>query len=65
MKFYGIDLVGYGTQQFKGANVNILAGWSEKIFDVINLTEQGYGKLVKIIEAYNEVSDYANTDAEG
>lgn len=65
VKFYGIDLVGYGTQQFKGENVNILAGWSEKIFDVINLIEQGYGELVKIIEAYNEVSDYANTDAEG
>lgn len=64
VQFHGIDLIGYGTQQFKGKNVNILAGWSEKIFDVINLSEQGFGNLVKIIENYDEVSDYANADAE-
>ena len=65
VKFHGIDLVGYGTQQFKGKNVDILAGWSEKIFDIIHLSEQGYGNFVKIIENYDEVSDYVNADAEG
>lgn len=49
---HAIDLQGYGTQQFHGHNVNILAGWSEKIFDFILLAEQGEGNLEKRIEEY-------------
>lgn len=49
---HAIDLQGYGTQQFHGAKTNVIAGWSEKIFDFIKLAEQGEGNLVKTIEGY-------------
>ena len=49
---HAIDLQGYGTQQFHGAKTNIVAGWSEKVFDFILLAEQGEGNLEKKIAAY-------------
>ena len=49
---HAIDLQGYGTQQFHGAKTNIIAGWSEKVFDFIKLAEQGEGNLEKTIEQY-------------
>ena len=49
---HAIDLQGYGTQQFHGAKTNIIAGWSEKVFDFINLAEAGVGSLEKTIAAY-------------
>lgn len=49
---HAIDLMGYGTQQFHGAKTNIIAGWSEKVFDFILLAEQGVGSLEKTIEEY-------------
>jgi|WetSurMetagenome_2_1015567.scaffolds.fasta_scaffold13707_4 60 kDa SS-A/Ro ribonucleoprotein len=49
---HAIDLQGYGTQQFKGKNVNIMAGWSEKVLEFINLTEKGTDSLSKRIEGY-------------
>lgn len=49
---HAVDLQGYGTQQFTGAKTNIIAGWSEKVFDFINLAEQGEGSLEKTIENY-------------
>lgn len=49
---HAIDLQGYGTQQFHGPRTNIIAGWSEKVFDFILLAEQGEGTLGKAIEAY-------------
>lgn len=49
---HAIDLQGYGTQQFHGAKTNVIAGWSEKVFDFILLAEQGEGTLEKAIEAY-------------
>ena len=49
---HAIDLQGYGTQQFHGAKTNIIAGWSEKVFDFIKLAEQGEGNLEKTIENY-------------
>ena len=50
---HAIDLMGYGTQQFTGPKTNIIAGWSEKVFNFILLAEQGEGNLEKAIEAYN------------
>ena len=50
---HAIDLQGYGTQQFTGPKTNIIAGWSEKVFNFILLAEQGEGNLEKAIEAYN------------
>jgi hypothetical protein len=44
--------MGYGTQQFAGPKTNIVAGWSEKVFDFIVLAEQGEGGLEKTIAAY-------------
>lgn len=64
VKFYGIDLVGYGTQQFRGNNVHIIAGWNERVFEFISIIEEGVGNLVKVIENYDEVSDYVNINAE-
>lgn len=49
---HAIDLQGYGTQQFYGRKTNIIAGWSEKVFNFILLAEQGEGNLEKAIEQY-------------
>ena len=49
---HAIDLQGYGTQQFHGKKTNVIAGWSEKVFDFIKLAEQGEGSLEKTIERY-------------
>ncbi len=49
---HGVDMQGYGTQQFCGKNFNIIAGWSDSIFPFIHLAEAGISTLVKTIEEY-------------
>ena len=49
---HAIDLQGYGTQQFIGKNTNIIAGWSEKVLEFINLAEDGVDSQIKRIENY-------------
>jgi len=49
---HAIDLAGYGTQQFSGPKTNIIAGWSEKVFDFILLAEQGEDRIEKTIAEY-------------
>jgi hypothetical protein len=49
---HAIDMQGYGTQQFAGKRVNIIAGWSEKTLDFINKVEQGTENLISKIENY-------------
>lgn len=49
---HAIDLQGYGTQQFAGKKVNIISGWSEKVFEFIHLVEQEEGTLKKAISEY-------------
>lgn len=49
---HAVDLMGYGTQQFHGAKTNVIAGWSEKVFDFITLAEQGEGSLEAAIADY-------------
>lgn len=49
---HAIDLQGYGTQQFSGKKTNVIAGWSEKVFQFIELAEQGEGNLEKTISNY-------------
>lgn len=49
---HAIDLQGYGTQQFKGEKTNVIAGWSEKIFEFIKLAEDGTDNLVDRIARY-------------
>lgn len=50
---HGIDLQGYGTQQFHGPKTNIIAGWSEKVLDFILLAEQGKNTLIQRINNYH------------
>ena len=50
---HAIDIQGYGSQQFKGEKTNIVAGWSEKVFDFINLAEEGESTIVNRISEYS------------
>lgn len=47
---YSFDLQGYGDMQFPENNVFCLAGWSDKIFDVMKLLEQDKNALVNEID---------------
>ena len=47
---HAIDLQGYGTAQFAGPKVNIMAGWSDKVLDFVSKVENG-SSFVKEIEA--------------
>lgn len=47
---YSFDLSGYGSMQFPEPSVFCLAGFSEKIFDVMKLLEQDKHALIKEIE---------------
>lgn len=49
---HAVDLEGYGTQQFNGKNVNIIAGWSEKLLEFIGLAEEGIENQLKRISEY-------------
>ncbi len=49
---HAVDLQGYGTQQFMGSKTNLIAGWSEKVLEFINLSEEGVGTLVDKIAGY-------------
>lgn len=49
---HSIDLMGYGTQQFYGNKINLIAGWSEKVLNFIMLAEKGTGSLIKTISDY-------------
>ncbi len=49
-KMFSFDLQGYGTLQFPEENVYALAGWSEKLFDIMKLLDQGRDALIKRIE---------------
>ena len=48
---HGIDLMGYGTQQFCGERFNVIAGWSESVFPFISLAEAGLSTLVETIDS--------------
>lgn len=50
---HAIDLQGYGTQQFKGPRTNVIAGWSEKVFEFISLAEEGYMSIIQRIQNYS------------
>jgi hypothetical protein len=48
---YTVDLAGYGTSQFGDNKAFHLAGFSEKMFDIMQLLEQDKKALVKKIES--------------
>lgn len=52
---HALDLQGYGTQQFIGEKVNIIAGWNEKILEFISLAENGVETQVKRIQNYGSI----------
>lgn len=47
---HAIDLQGYGTQQFIGGKTNIIAGWSERVLEFVDMAEKGLGNIVSTIE---------------
>lgn len=51
-KLYFFDLSGYGTTpvSIHGGNVHLIAGWSDKVFDVLDAIEQGSNSIRKINE---------------
>ena len=49
---HAVDLAGYGTQQFIGAKTNLISGWSEKLFEFVNLAERGTDGLIQRIQNY-------------
>jgi hypothetical protein len=44
---YSWDLNGYGDMQFPEENVFCLVGWSDKVFDIMNMLENETGSLMK------------------
>jgi hypothetical protein len=50
-KVYSFDLQGYGTLQFPERNIFCLAGFSERIFDVMKLLEKDKNALISEIES--------------
>lgn len=49
---HAVDMMGYGTQQFHGNNVNIIAGWNEKVLDFIYKAEEGIDNLINKVDGY-------------
>jgi 60 kDa SS-A/Ro ribonucleoprotein len=47
---YSMDLAGYGTLQFPENKVFCIAGFSERIFDIVKILEQDKEALIKEIE---------------
>ena len=47
---HAIDLQGYGTSQFIGPKVNIMAGWSDSLLRFVSMAEQGYDGIVADVE---------------
>ena len=50
-KIYSFDLAGYGTLQFPERNIFALAGFSEKIFDIMGMLEEDPKALINKINA--------------
>lgn len=48
---YSFDLQGYGTMQFPEQNVFCLAGFSDKVFDIMSLMEQDKKALINKINS--------------
>lgn len=48
---YSIDLAGYGTSQFPQDKVYLLAGLSQKIFDLMKFLEEDKTALIKKVES--------------
>lgn len=49
-KVYSFDLQGYGTIQFPESNTYFLSGFSDKVFDLMNMLERDKNAMVREIE---------------
>jgi hypothetical protein len=49
-KIWSIDLTGYGSLQFPEKELYCIAGWSEKIFDLMKLLLEDEQAVIKMIE---------------
>lgn len=49
---HSIDLAGYGTVKTKGEKTNLIAGWSDKVFEFIKLAEDADGTLIDRVRNY-------------
>ena len=50
VKVFSFDLNGYGTLEFPERNVICLAGWSDKVFDLMAVAEEDKDAMIKKIE---------------
>ena len=63
MRFYSIDLAGYGTVQVPQDDPStvLLAGWSERVLEYIQMFEENKSDIIKTIKLYqvprNDVKD--------
>jgi hypothetical protein len=48
---YSWDLAGYGSSQFPESKIALLAGFSDKVFDLMEIVEQDKDALIKEIES--------------
>jgi len=51
-KFYSFDLAGYGTLKVPEAETYLIAGWSEKVLNFIDLNEKKGISAVKKVDSY-------------
>jgi hypothetical protein len=49
---HSFDLAGHSTTKVAGKGVNLISGWSEKVFDYVSQVEEGGSNLIKAIEEY-------------
>lgn len=54
---HAVDLQGYGRQQFRGKNFNLIAGWSDQVLPFILLAEEGAGSLIQKIEGMSLICE--------
>jgi hypothetical protein len=50
-RVFSFDLKGYGTLQFPQERVFCLAGWSERVFDIMQKLDRDPEALVREVEA--------------
>lgn len=62
---YSFDLSSYGSMQFPERNVFAIAGFSEKVFDIMKFMETDKNALINEIKKVNFVSDSSTVDKQG
>ena len=50
-RVYSFDLAGYGTLQFPESNIYAIAGFSDKVFDLMKELEQDRHGMIRRIDA--------------